>query len=215
MHADDHYHDLKNYVSSMGKHSHICMVYRDREEQITALAEYFRTGFRLGQKCVYISHPDTASFVRNVMLRAGMDVESDVKDGSLTFLTPEETYLSGGEFNGDNMIAKIEQMIAEAYSDGFNRLRGAGDMNWALQANVSAKEIIAYESKCNRLFEQFPLMGMCQYDQRVFHPETVRMLIKTHPTLIKDGHVFRNPNFVPPDRFLAMLEEKEELRLAV
>jgi hypothetical protein len=41
------------------------------------------------------------------------------------------------------------------------------------------------------------------------------MLVKTHPTLIKDGHVFRNPNFVPPTEFLAMLEKKEDLRLAV
>ncbi len=215
MHADDHYHDLKNYVSSMGKHSHICMVYSDRQQQITALAEYFRTGFRLGQKCIYISHPDMARFVRNVMVRAGMDVESDIKDGSLAFLTPEQTYLAGGNFNGDEMIANIENMIADAYSEGFNGLRGAGDMSWALDADVSAKEIIAYESKCNRLFEQFPLMGMCQYDQRSFHPETVRMLVKTHPTLIKDGHVFRNPNFVPPTEFLAMLEKKEDLRLAV
>jgi hypothetical protein len=215
MHADDHYHDMKNYVSSMGKHSHICMVYNDREQQITALAEYFRTGFRLGQKCIYISHPDTAKFVRNVMMRAGMDVEADVRDGSMAFLTPEETYLTGGDFDGDAMIGIIEEMIGKAYADGFNGLRGAGDMSWALGANVTAKELISYEVKCNRLFEQFPVMGMCQYDQRTFHPETVRMLVKTHPTLIKDGHVFRNPHFLPPDEFLALLEKQKELQLAV
>lgn len=215
MHADDHYHDMKNYVSSMGKHSHICMVYSNREQQITALAEYFRTGFRLGQKCVYISHPDTAGFVRNVLQRAGMDVENDVKDGSLTFLTPEQTYLVSGTFNGDSMLGVIQQMIADAYADGFNGLRGAGDMSWALDADITAKELIAYESSCNRIFEQLPLMGMCQYDQRSFHPETVRMLVKTHPTIIKDGHVFKNPHFVPPDEFAALLEKKESLQLAV
>ncbi|HNB24735.1 MAG TPA: MEDS domain-containing protein [Candidatus Melainabacteria bacterium] len=215
MHADDHYHDMKNYVSSMGKHSHICMVYSNREQQITALAEYFRTGLRLGQKCVYISHPDTAAFVRNVLQRAGMDVENDVKDGSLTFLTPEQTYLVGGTFNGDTMLGFIQQMIADAYADGFNGLRGAGDMSWALDANITAKELIAYESSCNRIFEQLPLMGMCQYDQRSFHPETVRMLVKTHPTIIKDGHVFKNPHFVPPDQFVSQLEKKESLQLAV
>lgn len=215
MHADDHYQHLKNYVASMGKHSHICMVYSDREQQITALTEYYRTGMRLGQRCVYISDPDTASFVKNVMIRTGMDVEGDVKDGSMLFLTAEETYLADGVFDGDSTISRIEQMIADAYADGFNGLRGAGDMSWSLRANVTAKELIEYESKCNRLFEQFPLMGMCQYDERCFHSETVRMLMKTHPTLIKGGQIFKNPHYMPPAEILSMLERKEELKLAV
>lgn len=215
MHADDHYHDLKNYVSSIGKHSHLCMVYEDREQQITALAEYFKTGFRLGQKCVYISDVETANFVRSVMTRAGMDVAADIEDGSMSFLTPEQTYLSQGDFNGDEMFALIELMIADAYAAGFNGLRGAGDMSWVLKANVTGKEILAYESKCNRLFEQFPLMGLCQYDQHRFHPDTVKMLINTHPTVLKGGKVVKNSNYIPPAQFLSILESEHELQLAV
>ncbi len=215
MNADDHYHDLKNYVSSIGKHSHICMVYCDREQQITALAEYFKTGFRLGQQCVYVSDADTARFVRNVMMRAGMDVEADVSDGSMTFLTPEQTYLAGGDFNGDKMIALVEAMIADAYAAGFNGLRGAGDMSWVLGAKVTGREIVAYESKINRLFEQYPFMGMCQYDENRFHAEAVRMLISTHPTILKGGEIIKNPNYMPPGEFLKILEGEEELKLAV
>lgn len=215
MHADDHYHDLKNYVSSIGKHSHICMVYTDREQQITALAEYFKTGFRLGQQCVYVSDADTASFVRNVMMRAGMDVEADVKDGSMRFLTPEETYLINGDFNGNEMISMVEQMIADAYSAGFNGLRGAGDMTWVLGTNVTGKELLRYESNINRLFEQFPLMGMCQYDGGRFHEDAVRMLLKTHPTVLKSGQIIRNPAYTPPCQFLKMLDAERDLRIAV
>lgn len=215
MHADDHYHDLKNYVSSIGKHSHICMVYSDREQQITALVEYFKAGFRLGQQCVYVSDSDTARFVKNVMMRAGMDVEADVKDGSLRFLTPEETYLSSGKFQGEAMIDLIEAMIAEAYAAGFNGLRGAGDMTWVLGANVSGKELLAYESSINRLFEQYPFMGMCQYDAGRFHADTVKMLIKTHPTILKGGQIVRNAGYTPPAEFLAVLERESELQMAV
>ncbi len=215
MHAYDHYHDLKNYVSSIGKHSHICMVYSDREQQITALAEYFKSGFRLGQQCIYVSDVDTARFVRNVMMRAGMDVEADVRDGSLLFLTPEETYLANGEFQGDAMIGLIEKLIADAYAAGFNGLRGAGDMSWVLGANVSGNEILAYESNINRLFEQYPFMGMCQYDESRFNAEAVRMLIKTHPTILKGGQIVKNSNYIPPAEFLALLDGKYELRMAV
>ena len=215
MHADDHYHDLKNYVSSIGKHSHICMVYSDREQQITALAEYFKTGFRLGQQCIYVSDLDTARFVRNVMMRAGMDVEADVRDGSMLFLTPEETYLANGDFKGDDMIGLIEKLIADAYAAGFNGLRGAGDMSWILGANVSGKEILAYESNINRLFEQYPFMGMCQYDAGRFHADAVKMLIKTHPTVLQGGQVVRNAGYTPPGEFLALLEGEHDLRMAV
>lgn len=215
MHADDHYHDLKNYVSSIGKHSHICMIYSDREQQITALAEYFKTGFRLGQQCVYVSDAQTADFVRNVMMRAGMDVEADVRDGSMRFLTPEETYLVNGDFKGDAMIDLIEAMIAEAYAAGFNGLRGAGDMSWVLGANVTGKELLAYESNINRLFEQYPFMGMCQYDAGRFSADAVKMLIKTHPTLLKGGQIVRNSSYTPPAEFLAILEKESELKMAV
>lgn len=215
MHADDHYHDLKNYVSSIGKHSHICMVYSDREQQITALSEYFKTGFRLGQQCVYVSDLDTAKFVKNVMMRTGMDVEADVKDGSLRFLTPEETYLANGDFNGEQMIALIEGMIRDAYASGFNGLRGACDMSWVLGTKVTGKEIVAYESKINRLFEQYPFMGMCQYDQNRFHAEAVKMLICTHPTVLKGGEIVKNSNYLPPGEFLKILDAQEELKLAV
>lgn len=215
MHADDHYHDLKNYVSSLGKHSHICMFYENREQQITALAEYFKSGLRLGQQCIYICDPTTAQFVRNVMVRAGMDVDGDVTDGSMRFLTPEDTYLEGGQFDGEKMIAKIETLIGEAYADGFNGLRGAGDAAWMLHANVTALEILQYESKCNRLFEQFPLMGLCQYDAHKFHDETLKLLMKTHPTILKGGEVLKNPAYIPPAEFLRMLEAERDLKLAV
>lgn len=215
MHADDHYHDLKNYVSSIGKHSHICMVYSDREQQITALAEYFKTGFRLGQQCIYVSDKDTARFVRNVMTRTGMDVEADVNDGSMRFLTPEETYLASGDFKGEATIELIEAMIADAYAAGFNGLRGAGDMTWALGANVTGKELLTYESNINRLFEQYPFMGMCQYDAGRFHADAVKMLLKTHPTMLKGGQVMRNANYIPPAEFLALLERESELQMAV
>jgi len=215
MHADDHYHDLKNYVSSLGKHSHICMFYENREQQITALVEYFKMGHRLGQQCVYISDQSTAQFVRNVMMRAGMNVEADEHDNSMRFLTPEETYTAGGKFNGDRMIALIERLIADAYASGFNGLRGAGDAAWMLTADVTALEILEYESKCNGLFEQFPLMGLCQYDANKFQAETLKLLMKTHPTILKGGDVFKNPGYTPPDEFLRKLETAGELRLAV
>jgi hypothetical protein len=38
----DHYRDLKKYVSASHGRKHICMVYSDKEQQITALSEYFR-----------------------------------------------------------------------------------------------------------------------------------------------------------------------------
>lgn len=215
MHADDHYHDLKNYVSSLGKHSHICMFYNDREQQITALAEYFKSGLRLGQQCIYISDQSTAQFVRNVMVRAGMDVEADIEDGSMRFLTPEQTYLSGGKFDSDVVMGLIEMLIADAYAAGFNGLRGAADAAWMLNADVTALEILQYESKVNRLFEQFPLMGLCQYDANRFTDETLKLLMKTHPTILKGGEVVRNPGYTPPAEFMPMLEAESDLKLAV
>lgn len=215
MHAHNHYHDLKNYVSSIGKHGHICMMYCDREQQITALVEYFKSGLRLGQQCVYIADEAIIGFVRNVMSRAGMDVDADISDGSLTFLTPEQTYLSGGNFNGKVMAEMIEQLIGSAYAAGFNGLRGAGDMSWVFAADVSGKELLRYEADINRIFEQYPFFGLCQYDSNKFNREVLKFLIKTHPTVLKGGEVLKNPTYIPPAEFIKLLDEQPVLKVAV
>lgn len=113
------------------------------------------------------------------------------------------------------MIDLIEHLIADAYAAGFNGLRGAGDMTWVLVAKVTGKEILAYECNINRLFEQYPFMSMCQYDAGRFHADAVKMLIKTHPTVLHGGQIVKNPGYTPPGEFLALLEGEREMRIAV
>ena len=180
----DHYRDLKQYVSASHGRKHICMVYSDKEQQITALSEYFSAGFKLGQRCLYVSDAMTATFVRNVLKRTGMNIDALEKNGSLCMLTPTQAYLTGEKFNLDSTIERVVELIENSRADGFTGLRGAGDSTWVLQTALTCKDILTYESSISSLYEQYPFTGLCLYDETRFHPKAIKMLIQTHPAVL-------------------------------
>lgn len=51
------------------------LAYDDREQQVTAIAQYVKAGLELGEKCIYVSDKDNADFVLHVLKDTGLDVE--------------------------------------------------------------------------------------------------------------------------------------------
>lgn len=200
--SQNHYRYLKDYVSTSNGSKHICMTYSDKEQQITALSQYFSAGFKLGQRCLYVSDDSTATFVRNVLKRTGMDIDALEKNGSLCMLTPAQAYLTERKFNLQSMVERVVDMIENAQKDGFAGLRGAGDSTWVLRTKLTSKDILTYESKITALYEEHPFMGLCLFDETRFHPKAIKMLIQTHPAVLQGGQIVENPSYLPPVEFL-------------
>ena len=96
MQLDDHYRSLKEHMSALRVHDHVCLAYSDREQQITAIAQYLREGIARGEKCVYLSDKATSEFVLTVLKQTGLDVDSLMQTGALGVVTPADFYLRQG-----------------------------------------------------------------------------------------------------------------------
>jgi PAS domain S-box-containing protein len=59
-----------------------------------------------------------------------------------------------------------------------------------------------YESRMTHMLADLNCLALCQYNRRLFPPEIVLDVIRTHPTVIYRGTVCRNMYHVPPDEFL-------------
>ena len=59
-----------------------------------------------------------------------------------------------------------------------------------------------YESRLTHVMAQHDCLALCQYDRRLFPPELVLDILRTHPTVLYRGVVCRNMYHVPPDELL-------------
>ena len=100
---------------------------------------------------------------------------------------------------------------AEAMSQGFSALRATGETEWVLRGAPGLERWMEYESRMTHMLADHNCFALCQYDRRLFPPELVLDVIRTHPTVIYRGVVCRNMYYVPPDEFLGTNQAAREV----
>jgi chemotaxis family two-component system sensor kinase Cph1 len=194
MPLDDHYRGLKEHMSSLRVHDHVCLAYSDREQQITAIACFLKSGLELGEKCLYVADKDNSDFVLKVLKDTGIPVEELLQKGTISIATPEAIYMRKGSFDPDDVVTIGKELIADALANGYSALRCACDMTWAQKGHLSCKCLLEYEAKVSCLFEE-NLVSICQYNTNLFDSQTIDTLLNTHPVSIYGGSVVHNPQF--------------------
>lgn len=207
--TNDHYRGLRRYVGKIGMHNHACMVYSNREQQVTAVAEHFSQGFALDQQCTYLADNETAEFVLRALERSGFDIDERLANQSLVILEPHESYLKGGSFVRERMIDLGVEMVRDSFVLGYNGLRFVADMMWALTGKVTSRDLLEHECLANQFFDEYPLSGICHYDANRFNSGLVDLLFATHPSIVKNGAIVENPDFISPDEFLLRMNTIE------
>ncbi len=204
---EDHYRSLKSHMSSLRVHDHVCMAYDDREQQVTAIAQYVKAGLELGEKCIYVSDKANSDFVLTVLKETGLDIESLLEKGALAVMTPEELYIRDGKFDANEVISHGRLVIADALQKGFKALRCACDMSWAKTYKISPKALMDYETMVSCLFDD-ALVSICQYSTHTFDEQTIETLLRNHPVSIYGGNIVHNPQLASPTNHIPMGHEQ-------
>jgi hypothetical protein len=186
-------------VTDLRLHDHACWFYDSVEQQIATAIAFIHEGLNRGERCIYIGLHHTPDEFRALMQSAGVDVAAHESRGALQLLTKEETYLNGGPFSIDGMVAQIDAAIEQARADGFTALRTCGDMSWVLDGTVSADDVRRYELLCDQRFCSSRLVGICLYDRRIIPPELFHCTLTTHPLVGTSEGVQRNPFYDVPE----------------
>jgi hypothetical protein len=183
---------------------HICGFYLGDVERDEMLLPYLRAGIRAGDKCVCLVDTSEPEVVLD-RLRDGVDVDACVASDQLEVKHSTDTYLSGGGFTGDDMMAFWKRSIDAAIGP-FDFFRAVGEMTWALRDAPGVDGLLAYESELNRFGPDDPQMILCLYDLHRFGGSIVVDLLKTHPKLLLGGAVIENPHHLSADEYAATRE---------
>ena len=193
-------------INQLGAGDHLCCIYRDRSEQMSIVVPYLIRGLQNNEKCLYILDESTMGDVFRAFGEAGVDLKAHVASGQCALLTKEETYLKGGSFEPDGMIATLKQAEADAIREGYAGLRVTGEMTWVFARLPGVERLIEYEAKLNLFFPNSRSTAICQYHEDRFEPDVLIEVLHTHPAVVIYGEVCANPYYIPTEAFLSRMK---------
>lgn len=199
-------------ITDLGPGDHLCFLYETEEEHRALLTPFLRQGLERDEKVLYIVDVHTGEDILGYLRSDGLEGESYLASGQLNILTTEDTYLQGGVFDPDRMIAFLRTATERALHEGYMALRVTGEMTWSLRGVPDSEQLIEYESKLNTFFPGSQCLAICQYDRRRFDSGLLLNLLATYPTVVVGTEVYDNLYYIPPADSLGLDHSSATLR---
>ncbi|MFW5898432.1 MAG: MEDS domain-containing protein, partial [Candidatus Saliniplasma sp.] len=197
---------LKRKLEEQVLGSHMCCIYRNKNEQLSLASNYILMGLKRGERCVYIVDDRTKEEVIEALRGLEVEIERYIDSRQLVFLTKKNSYLKDGYFDPDEMIELLRKNEESALKEGFKGLRVTGEMTWVFTGLPGTERLMEYEAKLNQFFPGSRSMGLCQYNENKFSQEILVDVIHTHPVVVIYDSIYDNHRYVPPELFLARIK---------
>jgi DcmR-like sensory protein len=190
---------------------HICAFVDSCDQQYDILLPFLRQGLECNDRLLNLVSPEHHADHLMRLGAAGIDVAGLVTAGRLVLHCFEDTYLKDGCFSADRMLSLLEDAFASARSDGYDQLRGFGEMDWALSGLPGTEKLVEYEARVNHLAAKFNDVLVCVYDVNKFTGRVLADILSTHPKVILGATIYENPYYLPPEVFLKYLQTRQRL----
>jgi hypothetical protein len=120
--------------------------------------------------------------MRSTLAAMDMDIAEVTKDRLMLSCEPVS---SGREFNSEEMLSKLEDLLDKSIKDGYRGLWASGDMTWEFGPSKDFSKLIQYELGLEELFHRRKeLCGICQYHHDTLPQDAMRQSLLIHPTLV-------------------------------
>src|SRR5574340_1079350 len=193
---------LVEALRQLKPHDHLCSIYEDPQEHFAVAVPFIRIGLEKHEKCLYITETAYLDTVQAALRAGGVDVGAAMDSGALTLTTKDQTYMRNATFDPDWMFTFWHEAAEDAQREGFSSLRATGETEWVVRGGPGMERWMEYESRLTRTLAESNAFALCQYNRRVFPPELMLDIIRTHPIVIYRDTVCENFYFVPPEEFL-------------
>jgi hypothetical protein len=194
---------------------HICAFFDSREEQYEILLPWLKEGIDHKEEVLTILSSSLHNDHCSRLSQAGIRVEEALKNKQLKIEASESSYLQGDCFAAQRMFGIVEKAVIEAEKGPYGRFRACGDMEWALKNLPGTDELIEYEARLNFLTPNHDCSIICSYDINKFSGSAIADVLATHPFVIMNGKIHRNPHFIQPVEFLGKLLKRPKRPLSI
>lgn len=168
------------HVVSFRKGDHICLFYKDVEEQLATAAPFVKLGLLADERCLCVLQKDNMERLLSCLDKGGVDCDKQIRDGALLLFRPEEAYLAGGHFDRRAMLKLLDDGMREALALGFTGFRGTGDLSWAARDAEVCGNLPQYEQMLDRYYPGKPALGICMYNCSFFDEAQLAKIMNVH-----------------------------------
>ena len=146
--------------------SHICHLYRSRDELALLLVAWFAAGLRRNERCIWVtSAPLHAAEAADELRGGGVDVADAKQRGALQIVDFSEWYLRDGSTLGPEEVCAL--WVTEersALQAGFSGLRVTGNVSFLTDETWDA--FMDYEHAIDLAFRGRRIVALCTYAMR-------------------------------------------------
>jgi MEDS: MEthanogen/methylotroph, DcmR Sensory domain len=200
--------------ASLGRHRHICALFRSREEEYRVLLPFIKEGIERGERAFHVVDPLLRQEHIQRLLEAGLDLLTAMKQGQFQLYDWDQAYFPAGSFNQGprfdqhRMIAYWREFLEGTERQGYPLTRLVAQMDWALEDRQGVQDLLEYEARCNLLYAGRRDVVVCVYDVRRYRAEVILDVMRAHPVVVIGDNLQENPFYVPPDAFLQELRNR-------
>jgi hypothetical protein len=152
-----------------------------------------------GEIVRYFADTTAPDDIRGWLLEMGIELK---EDDSFRIVKAESAYCPSGSLVPQQVINNAIARYAIAKEAGYSGSCACGEMTWALRGIPGSDRLLEYEVGLNMIEDDFPHIGMCQYDARLFDGAILFKVLQVHPYMIAQGQIVRNPFYISPQEFL-------------
>jgi hypothetical protein len=134
---------------------HVCAFFDSEDEWYRVLTPFIRDGFTANNRSFHIVDPGSRDAHLERLRREGMPVDAALERGSLEVRVWQETYLIGGHFDQERMLALIESVLRGGQTQGFPLTRLVAQMEWALEDLPGVEDLVEYETRLNYVLPRY------------------------------------------------------------
>jgi len=202
--------------ATLGGDRHVCGFFDGADDEHRVTLSFVQEGLERKELAFHIVDPaDRDSYARRLE-QDGIRVAELERSGRFELRTWPDTYLRGGRFDPDAMLALVEEVVQRS-APRFPLVRFVTHMNFPNAEQKTWNEWVVYEKRLNQVLAKYPDPVLCAYEIRQYNSAVVLDVQRAHPAVIIGGSLQSNPFFKaaagPSKRREAIAAKKEKRSL--
>jgi len=195
--------------SMLGSYRHVCAFFSSPQEEYGTLLPFVRDGLERGERAFHVLPSQYREEHLEQLRSGGIDVVAAQRRRQLEVATPQETYLRGGRFDKNAMLALIQETLKTGTTLGFALTRLVAHAESVLEDWSNVNDWIEYETRVNEVLPRYSDPVICTYDTNLLNGAIAVDILRTHPVAIIGGLLHENPFFVPPQELLRQVLHRD------
>ena len=168
--------------------SHICHLYRTREDLVNTVVPFFAAGLQNNQQCLWVtSEPLDPEEATRELAKRVPELPAKLDRGQIR-IVPHSEWYGRDNLDPESLLAAWATGEESARAEGYAGVRAMGHLSF-LKTREQRQEFQQYEARASEAFSGRRIIALCSYDLRMFEASEMLDVIRHHQFAVvrRDG----------------------------